>query len=155
MVITPSRPCGIVTELFPEIDTFSEEREVPPEEDDELEEEPPLDDELEEELPEEDELEEEPPEEDDELEEEPPLDDEIEPEEELLLGSTVHVELHPSLLLVFPSSHCSAVCLVPSPQIGQVLNPKQLSGFVGQHPFIQQREPHCVYVQLGPSGSHH
>ena len=47
---------------------------------------------------------------------------------EQLLGVPVHsrpdsiwqVKLHPSLLLVFPSSHCSLdqLCMIPSPQIG-------------------------------------
>ena len=34
--------------------------------------------------------------------------------------STWQVKLHPSLLLVFPSSHCSLdqLCMIPSPQIG-------------------------------------
>lgn len=175
LILAPFLPCGIVTESLPEMDTFSGEMEIspedeleddmPPEEDElddksppeeeELEEISPEEDELDEELPEEDELEDKAPEEDEELEKEPPEEDELELDVELLIGSIVHVELHPSPLLTFPSSHPSAVCLVPSPQITQSAEPKQVPEFVGQHPLIQQSAPHCAYVQsCGQDSSH-
>ena len=144
LILAPFLPCGIVTESLPEMDTFSGEMEISPE--DELEDDMP---------PEEDELDDKSPPEEEELEKEPPEEDELELDVELLIGSIVHVELHPSPLLTFPSSHPSAVCLVPSPQITQSAEPKQVPEFVGQHPLIQQSAPHCAYVQsCGQDSSH-
>ena len=163
LVRTNPRCCGIVTELFPEMDIFSGESGVPPEEDDDelLVEEPPEEDEddelLVEELPEDEDelLVKELPE--DELEllvEELPEEDELELGEELLFTSFVHVELHPSPLLVFPSSHSSLFCLVPFPHTAQSAKPKQVFELVGQQPFTQQSPPHCVYVQLSHGSVH-
>ena len=67
---------------------------------------------------------EEPPEDDDELKEEPP-EDELEEEP--------------------PEDDDELI---------QSEKPAQVPELVGQHPFTQQREPHCVYVQPSP-GSYH
>lgn len=123
VLVTVFCPCGIFIESSPETDIFSIEVEELPE-DDELEE-PPDEDELElEELPEDDELEELL---EDELEEEPPED-----EDELVLEE--------------PPEEDELEELLDEDSI-QSAKPKQLAGFVGQHPFIQQSGPHCVNMQ--------
>lgn len=137
VVVVVFCPCGIFTELSPEMDICSGWSNAPPE-DDELEDKSP-DDELEEDPPEDDELEEEPPEEEDELELEelPEDDDELEgelPEEEDELGLEEAPEDDELEELLDEASTQSA-------------NPRQLLGFDGQHPFIQQSGPHSVNIQ--------
>ena len=128
LIVVVFCPCGIVMELSPEMDIVNGSDEDPPE-DDVLEEKPPEeDDEVENKSPEEDDdvVEEKPPEEDDEVEEKPPEDDELLEELEEDDG-----------------------------ELMQSAKPKQFAGFVGQHPFIQQSEPHCIYAQpVGPSLGH-
>lgn len=125
IVVVGLNICGII-ELSLEIDIFREEDEVPPDED-ELEDKPPEDDELEDTPPEDEEL----FEKDDVL---PELDDWLfEKDEEL-------PELDEEELL--------------DEDVTQSVKPKQVVGFVGQQPFVQQSSPHCVYRQPSPGSAH-
>lgn len=128
MAVTIFCPCGIVTELSPEIDIFSEGVEIFPEE--ELGNMPPEEEEPNEISPEEDELE---------LDEDELLELEELPEEDVELVKLPDDELEEELL--------------DDEDVTQSAKPKHVAEFVGQQPLTQQREPHCTYAQLGPAGS--
>ena len=145
MVVVAFFPDGIVIELSPEIDIFSGEMEISPEE--ELDDMPPEEDE---------ELDEISPEEDDELEDKsPPEDEEL---DAIFPEDDDELELDEELLeLEEPSEEGGGVTKLPDDELEEELldedvtqsaNPRQLPvGFDGQHPFIQQRGPQCEYEQ--------